>query len=651
MTSIKHLLVNEKEIKLTDQFFYLTTPLYYVNANPHLGHAYTTILADVLARYHKFQGDSVFFLTGTDEHGQKMEQAARNHKKQPLEYCNELSLTFKNLWGKLNVEYDYFIRTTDENHRQIVQHVLRTLWNSGDIYQDEYNGWYCVPCERFWTEKDLVEESCPDCKREVQQITEKNYFFRMGRYQQWLIDHIEAHPRFIVPEYRRNEVLGFLRNPLNDLCISRPKSRLKWGIELPFDPGYVCYVWFDALINYITGAGYLSNPERFALTWPANYHLIGKDILTTHAVYWPIMLHAMGLEPSRSILAHGWWLVDNTKMSKSLGNVVKPIDLADKYGIDEFRFFLLREMSLGLDASFSEEALVDRLNSDLANDFGNLVNRLNKMAVNYLNGKLHRVENLESEAVVLMDGVQRLIERVPFLVEELKFHVLLDETMQVIRSINRYLELTAPWKIAKTGDHAALNCILSTAINALRIAAGILYPVMPHKILSAYQALGVACELEEMSLQKISSLEFPFSNWEIKLCDPLFPRIDKALLLPTPAIVQSPEESTVVTFDEFKLIDLRVVEILEAEPVAGTSKLLRLKVNAGEKVKQIIAGIALNYQSAELVGKKVVIVNNLQPARIKGELSEGMVLAVATPDGGLSLVRADKEVNPGEALH
>jgi len=637
----------------------MTTPLYYVNDKPHIGHAYSTILADVITRYQKMAGRPTYWLTGTDEHGQKMVQAASKAGRTTQAHCDELSQSFRELWVKLGIENDYFIRTTGEDHRRVVQHALQQLFDQGDIEKAEYNGWYCVPCERFWTEKDLVDQKCPDCHREVQPLSEINYFFRMSRYQTWLIDHIQNHPGFIVPESRRNEVLGFLRQPLNDLCISRPVKRLNWGIPLPFDTDYICYVWFDALLGYATGAGYMADPERFNQVWPANYHLMAKDILTTHAVYWPIMLKALGIELPHAILAHGWWLIDDTKMSKSLGNVVKPLDLADRYGIDPFRYFLIREMTLGQDANFSEEVMIDRINSDLANDLGNLVNRINKMAINYLQGRLHRSDaGLEADQHLVNLAVG-LKDRIAGLLAGLKLNLMIEETLQVIRAINKYLEETAPWKLAKQDRMDRINQILYTAVNVLRMAAGYLHPVMPAKMAEVYSSLGLPNQRESFRFECLGDPGWMPDNLELTESRPLFPRIEKPEVPVMPeAVSKAPVSGAdnagmpagLISLDEFGKVDLRVVEIVQAAPLAGSDKLLKLKVRIGETEKQVLAGIAKDYQSESLIGKRVIMVNNLKPAKIRGEMSEGMLLAARNRAGELSLIIPEKPGFAGERL-
>ncbi len=500
--------------------FYVTTPIYYVNDEPHLGHAYTTILADVLARYARLRGEDTFFLTGTDEHGQKVETAAQERGITPLEHADNMVVRFQEAWKLLNISNDDFIRTTQDGHIRVVTAVLQDLWEKGDIYKDQYEGWYCVPDERFWTEKDLVDGNCPDCGRPVEQILESNYFFRMGKYQDRLVNYIQNHPDYIKPESRKNEVLGFLRKPLGDLCISRPVNRMSWGIPLPFDPEYVTYVWFDALINYTTGVGYLSDEERFNKFWPHVIHLVGKDILTTHSVYWSTMLMALGLSLPRTILAHGWWLVDGVKMSKSLGNVVKPQDLVAGYGLDASRYFLMREMTLGRDADFSKESIAARYNADLANDLGNLLNRVVAMIGRYFDGQVPQPGEETPEDTGLRERCEGVVKPVFEAVEALVVNEALASLMGCVSSINGYLEQTAPWKQAKT-DKERTGTILYNAAEALRFSSVLLYPVMPEKIATLWQRLGWQPDSDLSTSLTWGQLS---PGTHVNQGDPLFPR-------------------------------------------------------------------------------------------------------------------------------
>ena len=456
--------------------FYITTPIYYVNDKPHVGHAYTTILADVLARYHRNTEKKTFFLTGLDEHGQKVQQAAEERGVEAQQHCDEMAPRFTKLWEQLHISHDDFIRTTEERHKKVVRDILQQVMDKGDIYEAEYEGLYSVSEERFITEKEAESGEF----RDIKQLKEKNYFFKMSKYQQALIDHIKSNPKFIQPDHRKNEILGFLRQPLNDLCISRPKSRLNWGIELPFDSNYVTYVWFDALINYITAPGFGRDEESFNKWWPASYHLIGKDILTTHAVYWPTMLMSAGIELPKTIFAHGWWLMGESKMSKSIGNVINPMDLIDDYGVDPVRYYLMREMVLGQDSSFTMESFIQRYNSDLANDFGNLLSRVSTLMKKNFGGKIPEPGDFtEAEAVIKSNG-ESLGEVVKEKIEAMRLNEAIEEIMQYIRSVNKYMENNAPWKLVKD-DKDAAGRVLYTAGEALRIGAVLLSPVMPNR--------------------------------------------------------------------------------------------------------------------------------------------------------------------------
>ncbi len=497
---------------MNNKTFYITTPIYYVNDKPHIGHAYTTILADVLARYYRSINHKTFFLTGLDEHGQKVQQAAELKEISPIKHCNQMAPRFIDLWNKLHISYDDFIRTTENRHIEGVQKILKKVYDNGDIYKSEYEGLYSVSEERFITEK----EANSDQFRDIKKIKEKNYFFKMSKYQQALIEHINLNPNFIQPDHRRNEILGFLRQPLNDLCISRPKSRLNWGIDLPFDKDYVTYVWFDALINYITAPGYKKNEGNFNNLWPASYHLIGKDILTTHAVYWPTMLMSIGLELPRTIFAHGWWLMSSSKMSKSLGNVVNPIDLIDEYGVDPLRYYLMREMVLGQDSNFTLDSFKNRYNSDLANDLGNLLSRvLTLMKKNYDSKIPDSLLPSDAELEIQLSS-EKLIKNVKSQMHLMYINEAIEEVMQFIRSINKYLEIKAPWKMVKSNKEAT-GTVLYTAAEALRIGALLLAPVMPNR----------TSKLLEYFNAKSSKLEWGGlkSGNILKDHTPLFPRL------------------------------------------------------------------------------------------------------------------------------
>jgi methionyl-tRNA synthetase len=533
--------------------FYLTTPIYYVNDKPHIGHAYTTILADVLTRFHRKTGEDVFFLTGLDEHGQKVQQAAENRGVDPIDHCDEMAPRFLELWKKLHIQNDDFIRTTEKRHVAVVQKILQDVFDNGDIYEDEYEGLYSISEERFITEKEAESGDFRDIKK----IKEKNYFFKMSQYQQPLIDHINENPKFIQPEHRKNEVLGFLKKPLGDLCISRPKSRLNWGIELPFDSNYVTYVWFDALINYITAVGYNVDEDSFNKYWPANYHLIGKDILTTHSVYWPTMLMSAKLSLPLGIFAHGWWLSGESKMSKSLGNVIDPLGLIEEYGVDPVRYYLMREMVLGQDASFTMESFIKRYNSDLANDFGNLLSRISNLLKKFFDGKIPMDEDDSPEGMVIKENGIKVVSDVWNHIESMQVNEAIETTLQYIRSVNKYMETMAPWKLAKS-DNDAAGKVLFTAAEALRISAVLLAPVMPNRtqiVLETFNATGSSLEWGGLTPGK-----------SLNKHDVLFPRIDvKKLEKPSQSNGKKTEPNNVITFDEFQNVELKTAKVLEAE--------------------------------------------------------------------------------------
>ena len=611
---------------MNNRVFYITTPIYYVNDNPHIGHAYTTILADVLSRYHRNAGEETLFLTGLDEHGQKVQQAASDRDVAPQQHCDEMAPRFTRLWKKLHISNDDFIRTTENRHKRVVQDILERVYANGDIYEDEYEGLYSVSEERFITDKEAESGEF----RDIKELKEKNYFFKMGNYQQALIDHISSHPTFIQPEHRKNEITGFLKQPLNDLCISRPKSRLNWGIELPFDSNYVTYVWFDALINYITAAGFGSDQESFSKWWPASYHLIGKDILTTHAVYWPTMLMSAKIELPESIFAHGWWLMGESKMSKSMGNVIDPMGLIDDYGVDPVRYYLMREMVLGHDANFTLESFIKRYNSDLANDFGNLLSRITTLVKKNFDSILPEPGELTQPELDIRSSAEDLVELVNDKIRSMNINDAIEEIFQFIRSVNRYMEYQAPWKLVKE-DKSSAGRVLYTAAESLRISAMLLSPVMPNRTRDLFHTLN-----NDSVSPKWGGLQ---PGRELRHHEPLFPRIELKMEKQKPEVkVENPEN--MITFEDFKKVDLRTAEIVQAEKVDGADRLLKIQVKMGEDTRQIVAGIAEYYKPDALIVKKVILVANLKPVEIRGVESQGMLLA-ASDENSLTLVGLD----------
>ncbi|PTM54837.1 methionine--tRNA ligase [Desmospora activa] len=643
--------------------YYITTPIYYPNDKLHIGHAYTTVAGDAMARYKRLRGFDVMYLTGTDEHGQKIQRRAAEAGKSPQAFVDEIVKGIQHLWGQLEISYDDFIRTTEPRHKRVVQNLFQRLLDQGDIYLDEYEGWYCTPCESFWTERQLKDGNCPDCGRPVEKVREESYFFRMNKYADRLLQYYEENPEFIQPESRKNEMVqNFIKPGLEDLCVSR--TTFDWGIPVPSNPEHVMYVWLDALTNYISALGYgTEDDSKYQQHWPADVHLVGKDIVRFHTIYWPIILMALDLPLPKKVFAHGFFQMKDGKMSKSKGNVVDPLPLIDRFGLDVLRYYLLREVPFGQDGVFTPEGFVERANADLANDLGNLLHRTLTMVNKYNDGVVgERIPGATEHDDALVRLANETVAKVEKAMDRMQFSVALASIWELVRGTNRYLEGTMPWELAKDpAKKGVLASVLNHVLESLRLVSILIHPFLVRTPARMWEQMGLT-EEKHTDWDSLVFDSFPVGT-RVKKGKPLFPRLDVEeeakeivrMMGGTPVGEEPKAEAQsnakkenqskpddLITIDQFAQVDLRVAEILQADRIKGADRLLKLQLDLGYEQRQVVAGIAQHYTPDELVGQKVICVANLKPVKLRGELSQGMVLAAKEGERlVLSTVAAD----------